>query len=109
SPALRTGAAMSTPKRVVVTGYGALCSLGETSAAIWEAIRAQRMGYRYAEPAEKQVQARFFGFLEPNPRRLEGFPKSLLRALPAFARHALVAGREALRAAFPDGPGPGSY
>jgi len=90
-------------KRVVVTGYGAVTSLGEDSTAVWEAILAKRLGYRVTPVAEERVQARFFGFLEPNRRRLEGLPKSLLKALPEYARNALVAGREAVRMAFPDG------
>src|SRR5436309_1633426 len=90
-------------KRVVVTGYGAVTSLGEDSTAVWEAILAKRLGYRVTPVAEERVQARFFGFLEPNRRRLEGLPKSLLKALPEYARNALVAGREAMRMAFPDG------
>jgi 3-oxoacyl-[acyl-carrier-protein] synthase II len=94
---------MNGRKRVVVTGYGALTSLGESSAEVWEAILARRLGYRPTAVGEDKVHARFFGFLEPNPRRLKGLPKSLLKALPEYARNALVAAREAVGMAFPEG------
>jgi 3-oxoacyl-[acyl-carrier-protein] synthase II len=68
--------------------------------AIWQSILAKRLGYRYQENEEEKMTARFFGFLEPNKRRYDGFPKSLLKATPIFARHALVAAREALKMAF---------
>ena len=59
-------------KRVVVTGYGAVTSLGETGDEVWEAILAKRLGYRVTATAEEKTHARFFGFLEPNRRRLAG-------------------------------------
>jgi hypothetical protein len=80
-----------------------ISSLGEDSSEVWRAILAGRLGYRYREIGEGQARARFFGFLEPNPRRYGGFPKSLLRALPTFANNAMIAAREALGMAFPDG------
>jgi 3-oxoacyl-[acyl-carrier-protein] synthase II len=94
---------MSGRKRVVVTGYGAVTSLGENSAEVWDAILARRLGYRPTAVAEQKVNARFFGFLESNRRRLEGLPRSLLKALPEYARNALVTAREAVRMAFPEG------
>jgi 3-oxoacyl-[acyl-carrier-protein] synthase II len=100
---------MSGRKRVVVTGYGALASLGENSDEIWQSILAQRLGYRVTSVGEERVNARFFGFLEPNANRLKGLPRSLLKALPDYARHALVAAREAVRMAFPDGVAPQAY
>jgi 3-oxoacyl-[acyl-carrier-protein] synthase II len=93
---------MSGRKRVVVTGHGAVTSLGENSAEVWDAILARRLGYRPTAVAEQKVNARFFGFLGPN-RRLEGLPRSLLKALPEYARNALVTAREAMRMAFPEG------
>jgi 3-oxoacyl-[acyl-carrier-protein] synthase II len=89
-------------RRVVVTGYGALCSLGEDSAEIWQSILAKRLGYKHVESEEEKMKARFFGFLEPNRRRYDGLPKSLLKAMPVFARNALVAAREAVKMAFQD-------
>src|SRR5207244_10662810 len=94
---------MNGRRRVVVTGYGAVTSLGENSAEVWESILAKRLGYRPTAVGEEKVHARFFGFLQPNPRRLQGLPKSLLKALPEYARNALVAARDAVRMAFPDG------
>ena len=94
---------MNGRKRVVVTGYGAVTSLGETADEVWGAILAKRLGYRVTATAEEKAQAKFFGFLEPNRRRLEGLPRSLLKAMPEYARHALVAARQAVRMAFPDG------
>lgn len=92
-------------RRVVITGYGAICSLGEDSSEIWQSLLAGRLGYKYQESDEEQMKARFFGFLEPNRRRYDGFPKSRLKAMPVFAKNALVAAREAITMAFPDGRG----
>src|SRR5262245_6669223 len=94
--------AVRNQRRVVITGYGAICSLGENSEEIWHAILAKRLGYKYLASDEEKMKARFFGFLEPNPRRYDGFPKSLLKGLPAFARNTLVAAREAVTMAFSD-------
>jgi 3-oxoacyl-[acyl-carrier-protein] synthase II len=76
---------MNGRKRVVVTGYGAVTSLGENGDEVWDAILARRLGYRLTAIPEEKVKARFFGFLEPNRRRLEGLPRSLLKALPEYA------------------------
>lgn len=37
---------MNTPRRVVVTGYGAVTPLGMNSAESWAAIMAYKLGYR---------------------------------------------------------------
>lgn len=41
-------------QRVVITGYGAICSLGENSEQIWQAIRDKKnQGMKYGTTREK--------------------------------------------------------
>ncbi|MDR2154574.1 MAG: beta-ketoacyl-[acyl-carrier-protein] synthase family protein [Burkholderiaceae bacterium] len=86
--------------RVVITGYGALCSLGETSHDIWNAISEYKVGYRVRAFEDKSIKAKFFGLLEADKTRYKGIPKPILKMLPAFAKNAMVAAKEALSMAF---------
>jgi 3-oxoacyl-[acyl-carrier-protein] synthase II len=86
--------------RVVVTGYGAFSPLGENAAASWDSILQYRMGYQRQPFADASIAAKIFGFITPDDRHYRGLPKRILKALPEFAKYALVAGREALAAAF---------
>lgn len=87
-------------KRVVVTGYGAICSLGESVPEIWNSVMNYQVGYKRVEFADKSITAKYFGFVEPNKKRYEGISKAILKMLPEFARFALVASRDALQMAF---------
>jgi 3-oxoacyl-[acyl-carrier-protein] synthase II len=93
-------------KRVVVTGYGAVCALGENVPAIWDSIMEYRIGYARIDMSEASVQAKFFGFMAPDRKRYAGFSKTLLKMAPPFAKNALVASREALEMAFGAGVAP---
>ncbi len=87
-------------KRVVVTGYGAMCALGENVPEIWNAILSYRVGYKRFEFPDKTINAKFFGFIEPDRKRYQRFSKALLKMIPDFAKNALVVSREALDMAF---------
>ena len=87
-------------KKVVVTGLGAICSLGENSTQIWQSILDRRIGYRVHEPEDKHVKAKFFGFLEPKKDRFQKFPRGLVRRISEFGRLALLAADEALAMSF---------
>jgi 3-oxoacyl-[acyl-carrier-protein] synthase II len=87
-------------RRVVITGYGAVASLGESAGEIWASILEKRVGYAPVQHADPAIKARFFGFLPQSRQRYAGFPKALLKCLPPFAKNALVASREALTMAF---------
>jgi 3-oxoacyl-[acyl-carrier-protein] synthase II len=89
--------------RVVITGYGAICSMGENVPDIWDAIMAYKVGYKRYEYADASIKAKFFGYIEPDRQRYAGFPKSIMKMAPEFARYAMVASREALHMAFGDG------
>jgi 3-oxoacyl-[acyl-carrier-protein] synthase II len=89
-----------TSKRVVVTGYGAVCALGENVPAIWDSIMEYRIGYSRIDMSEANVQAKFFGFMAQDRKRYKDFSKTLLKMAPPFARNALVASKEALAMAF---------
>lgn len=91
---------MASTKRVVVTGYGAICSLGENSSEIWSNILDKKIGYRIHEFADKRIKAKFYGFMDTNKSRYKGYPKGLIRRLPEFARLSLVAASEAVTMAF---------
>lgn len=87
-------------KRVVITGYGALCALGENSPDIWAAVMNYQAGYKRVDLSDAGIKAKFFGFLPINKTRYVGFPKTILKTLPVHAKYALVAAREALTMAF---------
>jgi 3-oxoacyl-[acyl-carrier-protein] synthase II len=87
-------------KRVVVTGYGAICALGDSVPQIWDAIMDYRVGYKPHDFDDQSIKAKFFGFIEPDRKRYAGFSKAVLKMVPEFAKYALVASREALEMAF---------
>lgn len=86
--------------RVAITGYGALCSLGENSTDIWDAIGDYQVGYRVHPFKDKTIKARFFGLLQQDKARYKGIPKPILKMLPTFAKNAMVAAKESLEMAF---------
>jgi 3-oxoacyl-[acyl-carrier-protein] synthase II len=86
--------------RVAVTGYGAICSLGDSAEEIWDAVLSYRVGYRRYQPDDERIAAKFFGFMTKDQMRYKAFPKSLTKLLPEFARNALVAAKGAIDMAF---------
>jgi 3-oxoacyl-[acyl-carrier-protein] synthase II len=86
--------------RVVVTGYGGVCSLGDNANEIWHAIENYQAGYSYYRFPNETIHARFFGFMQPDRARYAGIPKALLKMLPDFGKNAVIAAREALAMAF---------
>jgi 3-oxoacyl-[acyl-carrier-protein] synthase II len=87
-------------KRVVVTGYGCITSLGENSSEVWNAIMDYKIGYKKLNLEDSSIKAKYFSFVDEKADRFKGFPKSLLRTLPLFAKYSLVAAREAITMAF---------
>lgn len=87
-------------KRVVVTGYGGICALGENATDIWQSIIDYRVGYRHHRFDDLSIKARYFGFIDPSRSRYAKFSKTILRMVPEFAKYALVASHEALDMAF---------
>jgi 3-oxoacyl-[acyl-carrier-protein] synthase II len=85
--------------RVAITGYGAICSLGNSSEEIWDALMNYQVGYRRYQ-LDGGVAAKFFGFMDKDQKRYKAFPKSLTKLLPEFARNALVAAKGAIEMAF---------
>lgn len=93
---------MAEDRRVVITGYGAITSSGGNVAQIWDSIIEYKPGYARHSFDDEKIGARYFGFVAEDKSRLKPFRKSLLRAVPAFGRHALVAAHEAVEMAFGD-------
>lgn len=87
-------------RRVAVTGYGALTSLGENANESWQSIMDGKVGYDKLEMENKDIKARYFAFLRDNKTRYRVIPKPILRCLPAFAKNTLVVAREAIEMAF---------
>lgn len=87
------------PRRVVVTGYGAITPMGMNAEQSWEAIMDYKLGYRYYDKSSIGIQSRFFGQIDDEPN-LKGVPAVIRRRLPRFARLALGAAREAMTMAF---------
>nr|WP_092877252.1 beta-ketoacyl-[acyl-carrier-protein] synthase family protein [Izhakiella capsodis] len=92
---------MNTPRRVVVTGYGAVTPLGMNSAESWAAIMNYKVGYRYCDKSAAGIKSRFYGLIDEEPS-LKGVPAAIRRRLPRFARLTLAAAREAMQMAFGD-------
>lgn len=86
-------------QRVVVTGYGAVTSLGQNVAQIWDAIIDYKIGYSKYEYEDKSITAKFFGKI-PFELDLSPFSKKVLKNAPRFCRLGLIAADEALKMAF---------
>ncbi|WP_431225190.1 beta-ketoacyl-[acyl-carrier-protein] synthase family protein [Serratia sp. L9] len=89
----------SMPRRVVVTGYGAVTPMGMNAEQSWAAIMDYRLGYRYVDKSNVGIQSRFLGLIDEEPN-LKGVPAAIRRRLPRFARLVLGAAREAMTMAF---------
>ncbi len=90
------------PRRVVVTGYGAVTPLGGNAGESWDSIMAYRLGYRFVDRADEGISARFFGLIDEEPS-LKGVPAAIRRRLPRHGRLSLAAAREAMTMAFGEG------
>jgi len=89
------------PRRVVVTGYGAVTPLGMNSAESWTAIMNYQPGYRYCDKSAAGIKSRFYGLIDEEPS-LKGVPAAIRRRLPRYARLTLASAREAMQMAFGD-------
>ncbi|WP_276922300.1 beta-ketoacyl-[acyl-carrier-protein] synthase family protein [Frischella perrara] len=88
-------------QRVVVTGYGAVTSLGQNVEEIWKAIMDYKIGYSKYEYSDDSITAKFFGKI-PFELNLSPFSKRILKNTPRFGRLGLIAADEALKMAFGD-------
>lgn len=95
---------MTSSKRVVITGMGAVTPIGETPQECWQNIMEQRHGFRKVDFDNSYIHARFFGFLPESAiarqTRYQLLPKSLCRALSTCGQTALEAARQAIEQAF---------
>lgn len=91
---------MQTRRRVVVTGYGCLTSLGENPDEVWNAILDYKIGYKKYRLDDENIKAKFFARINENKERYKGLPKPILRVLPLFAKYLLVAARQSIEMAF---------
>lgn len=86
--------------RVVITGYGGICSLGDNTHKIWQGVLAKKMGYERFEYEDKSIKSKFFGKINA-PLNLQWVSKRISKNTPRFAQLALIATKEALEMAFP--------
>lgn len=91
------------PRRVVVTGYGAITPLGMTAPEGWSSMMNYHPGYAYHPTQSKEIGAKFFGIVEQEPD-LRAIPSAIRRRLPRFARLAMGAASEAMQMAFGEQP-----
>ncbi|MBF7978375.1 MULTISPECIES: beta-ketoacyl synthase [Rahnella] len=89
------------PRRVVVTGYGAITPLALTASENWEAIMANQLGYRLIDKRQAGIKSRFFGVIDEK-LDLRFLPAVIRRRLPRFAHLAMIAACEAMQMAFGD-------
>jgi len=97
------------PRRVAITGLGAIAALGHDVPSLWRALQAGECGIRpIANIASERLNAK-------NAAEVVGFDASThfdARRLPMLDRtsqFALVAAREAMRVAFPTGLAQADY
>lgn len=89
--------AMLAPRRIVITGMGAISALGTGAGALWQAMREARSGIAPLQPPDgetgirMQVAAAVTGF-DPQAH----FPAAQLSLLDRVAQFALVAAAEAV-------------
>ncbi|EOU8151676.1 beta-ketoacyl synthase N-terminal-like domain-containing protein, partial [Escherichia coli] len=86
-------------KRVVITGYGAVTPLGENALMHWDAILNKRMGFKYFNKHNNNINTNFFGIVENEPD-ISFTPLALRRRLPKYTRLTLKAAQEAVSMAF---------
>jgi 3-oxoacyl-[acyl-carrier-protein] synthase II len=89
----------TTPRRVVVTGYGVVSALGNDMDTLWKSIMSYQVGYRKVEFSDPKIVSKFFGVIDNKPS-LEKYPKALLKFVPEFGRYGLVAADQAITMAF---------
>lgn len=85
--------------RVVVTGYGAICSLGNNVSDIWQAILAKKMGYDIWDNPGKDIKTKIFGNIKEE-LSFAHFSKRIIKNTPRFAKLGLIAADEAMSMAF---------
>ncbi|CAI3954222.1 3-oxoacyl-(acyl-carrier-protein) synthase (FabB) (PDB:2UV8) (PUBMED:21652641) [Commensalibacter communis] len=88
-------------KRVVITGYGAVCSLGKNIEEIWNSVLNYKMGYSKTPYQDETVAAKFFGKIHFSPDT-SAISKRIIKNLPRFAKFGMIAAHEAIYNAFPD-------
>ena len=91
----------STHRRVVITGYGAICALGSNVSDIWSAVMNYQTGYHYQDFGNPNISARYFGFIKEKPK-FKNIPKPVLKFLPEFARLSFFAASEAVQIPYRD-------
>ncbi|WP_300003796.1 beta-ketoacyl synthase [uncultured Cedecea sp.] len=92
-------ASVHNSRRVVITGYGAISSLGENSADIWQSVLDKKIGYNFYDDPGKGISSRVFGKIDA-PLNLSKFSKKILKNVPRFAELGLIAADEAITMAF---------
>lgn len=92
-------ASVNKSHRVVITGYGAICSLGKNTKEIWQSVLDKKIGYDVWDEPGKNVSARVFGRIQ-FPLNLSKFSKKILKNIPRFAELSLLAADEAITMAF---------
>lgn len=88
--------------RVVVTGYGAITSMGNNVDEIWNNIMDYQIGYKQYDLNDDSINAKYFGFIDFERKLIRSFPKKISKMLPMFAKYSLIASQEALKMSFGD-------
>ncbi|WP_057461020.1 beta-ketoacyl-[acyl-carrier-protein] synthase family protein [Pseudovibrio sp. POLY-S9] len=89
---------MAKKNRVVVTGYGATCSLGKNSAQIWDSITKYQLGY-FKKSVPSNISSKFFGDIQWE-LDTNSISKALKKVLPRFGTLGMLAAEEAITMAF---------
>ncbi|EAO3469093.1 TPA_asm: beta-ketoacyl-[acyl-carrier-protein] synthase family protein [Salmonella enterica subsp. houtenae serovar 16:z4,z32:-] len=88
-------------RRVVITGQGAITSLGQSVNECWQAIMDYRLGYKHRSLECAGIKSTFYGEIEDEPS-IRFVPPGIRRRLPRFARLAMFAAKEAIEQSYGD-------
>ncbi|MCF2909095.1 beta-ketoacyl-[acyl-carrier-protein] synthase family protein [Pseudoalteromonas sp. DL2-H2.2] len=87
-------------RRVVITGYGGVTSMGNNMNEIWGNLMDYQVGYRHTKMDDDSINAKYFGFMDFDRKLMRPFSKRILKMLPQYAKFSLLACDEALNMAF---------
>lgn len=88
-------------RRFVITGQGAITSLGQSVNECWQAIMDYRLGYKHRSLECAGIKSAFYGEIEDEPS-IRFVPPGIRRRLPRFARLAMFAAKEAIEQSYGD-------
>lgn len=96
-PQIRNLKTTSKPKRVVITGLGAVCPVGNSIPEAWNNIISAKCGIKKLGPEYEKIPSRIAATINKTELDLSNFSKSDLKTMSVSTQYALIATAEAIR------------